>query len=41
MTYDNPERIFVSKIINSTKIKSIFIICDRSEIGLSDFSEVL
>ena len=29
MTYDNPERILVSKIINSTKIRIIFISHDR------------
>ena len=42
MTYDNPERIFISKIINSAKIRSIFISYDRvSERGFFDFPEVL
>ena len=31
MTYDDPKRILVSKIINSTKIISIVIIYDTVE----------
>ena len=41
MTYDNPEKILVSKNLNSKKIISIFINYDRSERGFSDFPEVL
>ena len=41
MAYNIPERILDSKIINSTKIISIFISYDGSEGGFADFPEVL